>query len=148
MKKGKRVGNIGLETLRRRLNERERSEIHTEDIVQMAEFVLENNFFEFNGEVKKQRSGTAIGTKFAPAYAGIFMGEVETEFFKSEELQPFLCRCYIGNMFFIWTHGTQELNSFLNKLNKFHPNLSFTYETSKETANFLDLNVNLKEWCN
>ena len=76
MKKGKRLGNIGLETLRRRLNERERSEIHTEDIVQMAEFVLENNFFEFNGEVKRQISGTAICTKFALLYSFIFMDEV------------------------------------------------------------------------
>ena len=56
----------------------------------MADFVLKNNFFEFNGEVKRQKSGTAIGTKFAPPYACIFMDEVETEFLKSQELQPFL----------------------------------------------------------
>ena len=41
-----------LEALRRRLNKCETSEIPTEDIVQMAEFVLKNNFVEFNGEVK------------------------------------------------------------------------------------------------
>ena len=41
--------NAGLETLRRRLNERETSEIPTNDIVQTAEFVLKNIFFEFNG---------------------------------------------------------------------------------------------------
>ena len=76
----------GLETLRRRLNKRESFEIPTEDIVQMAEFVLTNNFFEFNGEVKRKKSGTAIGTKFAPPYGFIFMDEVETEFLKSQEL--------------------------------------------------------------
>ena len=32
----------------------------------------------------------------------------------------------------------------LNELDKFHPNLSFTYETSKETVNVLDLNVSLR----
>ena len=46
--------------------------------------------------------------------------------------------------FFIWTHGTQGLDSFLNEFNKFHHSLSFTYETSKERVNFLDLNVILK----
>ena len=56
----------------------------------MVGFVQKNNFFEFNGEVKWQKSGTAIGTKFAPPYACIFMDEVETEFLKSLELQPFL----------------------------------------------------------
>ena len=78
----------GLETLRRRLSERETSEIPSEDIIQMAEFVLENTFFEFNGEFKRQKTGTAIGTKFAPPYACIFMDEVETEFLESQELQP------------------------------------------------------------
>ena len=81
---------VGLETLSRRLNERETTEIPTDDIVEMAEFFLKNTFFEFNGEVKKQKSGTAIGTKFACPYACIFMDEVETEFLKSQELQPFL----------------------------------------------------------
>ena len=39
----------GSETLRKRLNERETSEILYEDLVQMVEFVLKDNFFEFNG---------------------------------------------------------------------------------------------------
>ena len=38
----------------------------TSDFVKMAKFVLQNNYFEFNGETKQQISGTAIGTKFAP----------------------------------------------------------------------------------
>ena len=49
----------------------------------MAEFVLKNNYLEFNGSVKQQVSGTAIGTKCAPTYACIYMDEVETEFLKN-----------------------------------------------------------------
>ena len=75
-----------LEILRMRLNECETSEIPSEDMAQMAEFVLKNNFFEFSGKVKGQKSGTAIGTKFAPSYVCIFMDEEETEFLKSQEL--------------------------------------------------------------
>ena len=62
---------------------------------------------------------------------------------KSQELQPFLWLRYIDDILFM-THGTQELDSFLNEFNKFHPNLSFTYETSKERVNFLDLNASLR----
>ena len=50
-----------LKTLRRSLNKRETFEIPTEDIVQMAEFVLKNNFFEFNGEVKRQNQVQQLG---------------------------------------------------------------------------------------
>ena len=45
------------------------------------------------------------------------MGEVETEFLKSEELQTFLWPRYIDNAFFIWTHGEEKLTQFLNELN-------------------------------
>ena len=72
------------------------------------------------------------------------MDEVKTEFLKSQELQPFLWLGYIDDIFFIWTNGTQELNSFLTELSKFHSNLSFIYETSKERVNFLDLDVSLR----
>ena len=82
-----------LETLRSRFNGRQTSEMPTEDIVKMTEFVLKNNFFEFNGEVKRQKSVTAIGTKFAPP------NNVETQFLKSQESQSFLWLCYIDDIF-------------------------------------------------
>ena len=43
----------------------------------MTEFVLKNNFFEFNSEVKRQYSGTTIEAKFAPPYACTLVVEVE-----------------------------------------------------------------------
>ena len=85
----------GLETLRKGLDERDSPKAPTEDIVQMADFLPKNKLFEFNGEVKRQKFGTAIGPKFAPPYACIFMDEVETEFLKSQELQTFLWLCLL-----------------------------------------------------
>ena len=69
----------------------------------MAEFVLKNHFFEFNE--KKQISGTAVGTKFAPPYACILINEMETSFLKTQQLQPFIWLRYIDDMFFIWALG-------------------------------------------
>ena len=81
----------------------------------MAEFVLKNNIFEFNGNVKQQVAGTAIGTKFAPPYACIYMDEVETEILKKQELNPLVWfRCMI-DIFFIWNHSDDELLENLNK---------------------------------
>ena len=39
----------------------------------MAEFILENYYFEFNREFKQQILGTASRTNFAPIYACVFM---------------------------------------------------------------------------
>ena len=134
----------GLEALRERLDERDSLKVPTEDIVRMADFVMKNNFFQFNGEFKLQKSGTAIGTKLAPPYASIFIDEVETEFHESQELEPFLWLSYIDDIFFIWTHREDELTQFLNELDNFHSNLKYTSETSSSTVNFLDLNISLR----
>ena len=111
----------------------------------MTEFVLKNNYFQFKGKVKQQISGTAIGTKFAPTYACVFMDQEETDFQRAQEKAPLVWFRYIDDIFFIWTHGENELKSFMQKLNQFNPNLSFTYESSKKEIAFLDCKVNLFE---
>ena len=132
-----------LKALKEVLDKREENKISTEDLVKMAEFVFKNNYFEFNGKVKHQISGTAIGTKFAPTYACIFMDEIETKFLETQEFQPLVCFRYIDAVFFIWTHGPDKLVSFTTKFNNYHPNVKFTYESNKENITFLDLDVSL-----
>ena len=39
---------------------------------------------------KQQISGTAIGTKFAPPYAFIYMDKTEADFLKTQDLQQFI----------------------------------------------------------
>ena len=45
----------------------------------------------------------------------------------------------------MWTESEESLEKFLEDLNKFHPNLKFTYEKSKEKINFLDVVIKIKE---
>ena len=91
------------------LEAREHDPVSTEDLVKMASFALENNYFEFNGEVKKQISGTVIGTKFAPPYACIFMDDLETNFLQCQSLQPLVWFRYMDGIFFIWIHSNDKL---------------------------------------
>ena len=103
----------------------------------MDEFVLKNNHFEFDYKVKKQISGTAIGTKFAPPYACIFMDKVEREFLEAGDVKSWAWFRYINDIFFICTEGKNKFESFLQRLNTYHPNLKFTHEKSKTSVNFL-----------
>ena len=48
---------------------------------------------------------------------------------------------FIDDIFFIWNHGEKRLEQFIQKLNKFHPNIKFTHESSKEDVSFLDVIV-------
>ena len=55
--------DTGLRVLYEKLEERSDRKVPSADLVDMAEFVLKNNFFKFDSKVKQQTSGTAIGTK-------------------------------------------------------------------------------------
>ena len=66
----------------------------------MADFVLKNNYFEFNGQIKQQISGNAIGTKFAPHYACLLMDKIETAFLETQQLHPLVWFKYIDDVFF------------------------------------------------
>ena len=133
----------GLTSLRRVLELRDNKQISSETLVELAEIVLKNNIFQFDEETFKQVRGTAIGTKFAPPYAILFMADLEEKILSASEKKPMIWWRYIGDIFFIWEHGQESLENFLNQLNSFHPTIKFTAEYSKETINFLDLNIRL-----
>ena len=132
-----------LAALRDALDNLEDNKIPGEDLVKMSEFVLRNNYFEFNGSIKQQLSGTAIGTKLAPPYACIFMDKLETNFLKTQTLRPLVWFRYI-DVFFLWTRGEVNLKRFLDNLNNYDPYIKFTHEYSRKEIPFLDLKVGIK----
>ena len=54
--------------------------------------------------------------------------DIETAFCETQELQSLVWIRYIDDIFFIWTHGEQEIQTFLRGLNNFHTDIKFTYE--------------------
>ena len=59
--------DVGLKALK------QEKKIPTEDLLNMAEFVLKSNFFEFNGNIKQQISETGSSIKYVCtcAYQGV-----------------------------------------------------------------------------
>ena len=131
----------GLQALRKSLESRENPEISTETLMDLAELVLKNNYFEHNEGIYHQKSGTAIGTKFAPSYAIISMGDFEEKALEGATLKPWLWWRYIDDIFLVWEHGEDSLLSFINYLNDLHPTIKFTYKYSKDSIEFLDVLV-------
>ena len=135
---------VGLKFLREVLDKREQHTIPTSEPISMAYFVLKNNYFEFNGQIQQSISSTAIGTKFAPPYACLFMDKIETAFLETQELQPLVWFRYIDDIFLIWTFREHKIPTFWRSPNDFHTDIEFKYESSKERIVFLDLKVSVK----
>ena len=51
-------------------------------VAELTELVLKNNIFKFDNKYYIQTQGTAMGTRLAPAYANIFMYNLEEPSYK------------------------------------------------------------------
>ena len=109
----------------------------------MTDLVLKKNVFEFNSEFFLQTSGTAIGTKMAPAYANIFMSIFERVILESCTNSPDLWIRFIDDIFMIWIHGENKLLEFVDFINSINPSVQFTCDFSSDCVNFLDVSVSV-----
>ena len=79
----------GLSALRKRLNERDKKGVSTDTLVEFVELILKNNIFNFNEKTLKQKTGTAIGAKFALPYSILFMPELEEKLLEIVDNKPY-----------------------------------------------------------
>ena len=80
-----------------------------------------------------------MGTRVAPTYANLFMADFEEKFVYTRDKQPLIWLRFIDDIFFVWTHGLEELNAFTNEINLVHQSIKFTSEISHSEVHFLDL---------
>ena len=107
------------------------STVATDTLVGLTSLVLNDNYFEFNGKIYRQKQGAAIGMKFASAYANLFMSGLEERLLEASVNKPLVWMRFIDDVFFIWTHGEENLKLFINYLNSSHDTIKFTSEYSR-----------------
>ena len=130
----------GIKTIAEYLETREDKTVSTKSLCDLASIVLKENYFELSSKIYHQKLGTAIGTKFAPPYANLFMAGLEKRIFENSGYHPYLWLRFLDDIFCIWTDGLEKLKEFFKFLNAFHPTIKFTMDYSYET-NFLDVQV-------
>ena len=101
------------------------------------------DLFVIDDKQHLQINGTAIGRKMAPTYANELMHYVEETFFSSFDLQPTASFRYIDDIFIIWPHGTDNLETFIEDANRTHRNVSLTHEYSTTAVSFLEVIIKI-----
>lgn len=118
------------------------SEVQNDDkfiaIMKLLEISLKFNDFEFDNKTFLQVSGTAMGHKYAPHYADIYMAEFEKQALAKCNHQPECYYRYLDDIFLIWSHGITNFNHFLHTFNSHRPSIKFKAQISKDSINFLD----------
>ena len=80
----------------------------------------------------------AMGRKFAPAYANIFMANWEEEFFAKCQKKPINYLRYLDDIWGLWVRSQKE---FVGILNSHDPSIKLKYEINQDATDFLDTTV-------
>lgn len=131
----------GINCIRQIFNTHPDAKRPSEELIQLLNINLTRNDFEFNNEYYLQTKGTAMGKKFAPAYANIYMSAWEKGAMAKCKQTPLLYLRFLDDFFGIWTGTEVEFTDFFNILNQHNSSIQLTYTLSKNNINFLDKTV-------
>lgn len=108
------------------------------ELLQLLRINLNRNDFEFNGEFYLQIKGTAMGKKFAPAYANIFMAAWEKAVLQTVPLQVASYFRFLDDLWGIWTYSLEDFNNFVDIWNNFNPSIKVKAHIHLSSVDFLD----------
>lgn len=131
----------GLAMMKQFLIEQEVPMMRRELLMDLLEFVMNNSYLSFQGQVFHQIDGTAMGTAAAPIYANIFVYMKERSCV-GKYTQLNLLHLYRRLLDDVLAYVDRSLvGQFARELNQLHPKLKFDVVTHDDHAIFLDLHI-------
>lgn len=112
-----------------------------EELLELLRINLTRNDFMFNDKFYLQIKGTAMGKKFAPAYANIFMANWEQEALSKCKMKPAYYLRYLDDVWGIWTGSVKEFDEFVETLNSHDPSIKLKTVIRNQSIDFLDTTV-------
>ena len=131
----------GLEAVEKMFERHPQGRRSDKEVLELLRLSLECNDFEFNNQWYLQVSGTAMGKKFAPAYANIMMAIFEEEVLERSVKKPLAYYRFLDDIFIIWQHSLEEFRDFFHLLNNYKPSIKFTQTISLTSIDFLDVTL-------
>ena len=120
-----------------------RTNLTTDDIISLLEFVPSNNYFVYNDCIYKQIHGCAMGSPVSPVVANLCMEVIEDSALINSTVPPKIWKRYVDDSFVIIK--TDAISAFHDTLNSIDPKISFTIESeSNGQIAFLDTLVSRK----
>ena len=110
-------------------------------ILELLQLCLENNDFMFNGQWFLQTFGTAMGKKFAPNYANLFLAQWEKSALSRCNLKPDCYFRYLDDIFLVWSHSVDDFWTFVDTLNSQHPTIKLKATLHDTAIDFLDVTI-------
>lgn len=113
-------------------------------IMLLLEYAATHNFFWFDGQFFHQDRGVAMGAKYAPSLANLFMAKWEEDLvYTQSRPEVTLWARYIDDILLLWDGSETDLSDYMHFLNTNNRGIHLSYEASQEKIHFLDLTVSV-----
>lgn len=129
--------NIRLETLRKIL-----AESTDPTLVHLLDFVTNNNYFQFDETIYRQKEGIAMGTNAAVQLANLYLAKLLDPHIRSYPSVSTYAR-YIDDIFLLFDGNEQELGDLEAFANTLIPGIKLTMAYSAKSIPFLDVLITL-----
>ena len=134
-----------LQLIRRILFKSELPDYVTQELFDILNVTIQQNFFVFDDKFYQQNQGLAMGSPLSPFLADVFINHLEESQISQNDLfrkHIFKWYRYVDDIFAIFQGTSTDLNTFLVFLNAVHARLRFTCEIEKDRElPFLDLKI-------
>lgn len=109
-------------------------------IINFLEIAMRGNDFEFNGNFYLQIMGKAMGKRFAPALANLYLLNLDEKAKNWFRIKPSLFFRFLDDIFFLWPGDVKSLKEYENFLNSLITDIKVTleYRPNTKEINFLD----------
>ena len=108
------------------------------ELLELLHLSLTRNDFLFDEQYYLQIKGTAMGKRFAPAYANIYMADWEATAFTKCKKVPTQYVRYLDDIWGIWSHSHVDFLEFVHTLNSHHESIKLDPSTDHTQVHFLD----------
>ena len=130
--------HLGLEAVKKALDASPVPSRPDHFILQFLQLTLTRNDFLFDKSFFLQICGCAMGRKYSPAYADIYLADWEESAFLKCPSRPLLYYRYLDDIFGLWDKSEVEFNQFIHILNSHHPRITLKHTLHLQQVPFLD----------
>ena len=110
-------------------------------VLELLRIILENNDFEFDGKFYLQICGIAMGRKFAPSCANIYLRKFDDRAMNGFHIHPLLYGRFLDDIFGLWPGTLAELREYEDYLNNLIPGIKVKFTARRDIIEFLDTQV-------
>ena len=130
--------------LERHLKQQRMGTLSIDDLIDMAQLVLNTNCFAYEGKYYRQIRGGAMGSAFTQTLANIYMWEWENDLVRHQEASDDIYGRYIDDGFLTTNLSREEIDARMREADSKDPNIRISY-TIASAVDFLDVTISNEE---